>query len=255
MKAARRSDCKKLPKNSDRVRANVEADFRSYAGVDVFNAQCWCRKGVDVSPSEVFSCTHSKIERNNKTHQHKRSRSEKEIIVAMVIDNPQKKRENIFHLVRAPCFHRFGARLAASAETPATLRVCVKRNHITSRYLFLRQPAKWFVFIIILLLFHFPQRKRAGLQLLWPKQLVFRFYFFEARNNFFIGTLNEFLAFLSVSFARKWYIIVSVESFSAELLPSSSFVSDVFDARQSHSVSLSLGACHIFLPQQFPNLL
>lgn len=67
--------------------------------VAMFYVQCWCWGSWCFI---VHFRTHSKIERNNKTHQHKRQfeewRKEKEVIVAMVIDNLQTYRNKNYFI-------------------------------------------------------------------------------------------------------------------------------------------------------------
>lgn len=66
----------------------------------------------------AFYCTHSKTDKTIKhiNTSKRRVENEKEVIVAMVIDNLQTyRKKNIFHLVRAPCFHRFEACSALGA--------------------------------------------------------------------------------------------------------------------------------------------
>lgn len=130
-----------------------------------------------------------KSTRNNKTHQHKRSTwSEKEARRRygdrQSHTSTQKGRKYFISFV-----HLAIAVWPLLSELPRLHRVCVKRNHITSRHLFHRQPAKWFVFIIIL---SFSSLGPSAL--LWPKQLLFRNHFRRHHNNSFLssaGPLNR----------------------------------------------------------------
>lgn len=157
------------------------------------------------------------------TNTPKPGQNEQEVIVAMVIDNLQTyRKENISSRSCTLLSTLFSSRLGRLWRNtlPPDDIACVERNHITSRYLFHRQSAKWFVFIIILLLF-----MRAGAFSFIVKTAGFRILFSSIVTIFYRTRGDEqaetfsmfsdpqslivklFRVFLKFSPSIGWYII------------------------------------------------
>lgn len=106
----------------------------------------------------------------------------------MVIDNPQTYRNEEYISSRSctllssrRSWLRSLVDCARSRAQP--YRVCVKRNHITSRHLARRQSAKWFVFIIILRRFFTVELEAHRL---YGQNSCFSDIIFRASQQFFI---------------------------------------------------------------------